>query len=164
MDDFLIEIEIEGLSSRIKRLSDALLYSTKDLYKAEGLDIEPNWNLVFRLLQTHKELTITEISERLQFSHPAIIKIISKMKKKGYVDSCFDKNDGRKQLLTLTNKAKRKIATLEPYWVIGANVIQDLLEDSPNFLEELTKIEKKIKEADYKERALLKLNENENTN
>lgn len=164
MTDYLVELEIEGLSSRLKRLSDALLYSTKELYKLEGLDIEPNWNLVFRLLQKHNQLTITEISEMLQFSHPAIIKIITKMKKNGYVESTSDENDGRKQLLKLTQKAKRKISILEPYWNIGTSVIEDLLKESPNFLNELSKIEAKMRDANYSERALAKLNKNENIN
>ena len=83
MNDFLTEIEFVGLTSRLKRLSDALLYSTKELYKSEGLDIEPNWNLIFILLQENEAMTITEISEKLQFSHPAVVKIINKMKKMG---------------------------------------------------------------------------------
>lgn len=159
MQDFLIELEIEGLSSRIKRLSDALLYSTRDLYKSEGLDIEPNWNLIFRLFQHQNEITITEISERLQFSHPAVVKIVNKMKEKGYVVTSSDSLDKRKQNIMLTTKAKETLKIIEPYWNIGTQVIQDLIENSPNFLKEITEIENKIKEKSYKERALEKLNQ-----
>lgn len=159
MQDLLIELEIEGLSSRIKRLSDALLYSTRDLYKSEGLDIEPNWNLIFRLFQHQNEITITEISERLQFSHPAVVKIVNKMKEKGYVVTSSDSLDKRKQNIMLTTKAKETLKIIEPYWNIGTQVIQDLIENSPNFLKEITEIENKIKEKSYKERALEKLNQ-----
>lgn len=161
MSDFLIDIEYEGITSRLKRLSDTLLYSTKDLYKSEGLDIDPNWNLVFRLLQEHEEMTITEMAETLQFSHPAVIKIVKKMKKLGYIESSEDINDKRKQVLSLTKKAKQHIKDFEPYWESGIKVVIDLLEDSPNFLEDLTRIEHKINQLDYKQRVLLKLKTNE---
>lgn len=157
MNDFLIDIEYEGITSRLKRLSDTLLYSTKDLYKTEGLDIDPNWNLIFRLLQEHQELTITEMAETLQFSHPAVIKIVKKMKKQGYINSYADKTDKRKQVLSLTSKAKQHISTFDMYWKAGTQVVEDLLADSPNLLNELTKIEEKVNRLDYKQRVLLKL-------
>jgi len=96
MNDFLTEIEFIGLTTRLKRLSDALLYSTKELYKTEGLEIEPNRNLIFILLQENEALTITEISEKLQFSHPAVVKIINKMKRHGLVRTKTDKEDKSK--------------------------------------------------------------------
>ncbi|MFY0714423.1 MarR family transcriptional regulator [Seonamhaeicola sp. NFXS20] len=157
MKDFLIALEYEGITSRLKRLSDTLLYSTKDLYKSEGLDIDPNWNLIFRLLQEHNELTITEMADTLQFSHPAVIKIVKKMKKRGYIHSYADKDDKRKQVLSLTNKAHKHIKTFEAYWAAGTEVVEDLLADSPNLLDELTKIEEKVNQLDYKQRVLLKL-------
>ena len=58
-NDFLSEIRYAGLTSRLKRLSDLLLYSTKNFYKSVEIDIEPNWHLVFLLL---KALNITDIS------------------------------------------------------------------------------------------------------
>ncbi|MBC3846336.1 MarR family transcriptional regulator [Winogradskyella echinorum] len=157
MSDFLIDIEYEGITSRLKRLSDTLLYSTKDLYKSEGLDIDPNWNLIFRLLQEHEEMTITEMADTLQFSHPAVIKIVKKMKKQGYINSYADENDKRKQVLSLTSKANKHIKTFETYWLAGTKVVEDLFKDSPNLLRELTKIEEKVNQLDYKQRVLLKL-------
>lgn len=161
MEDFLTQIEFVGFTSRLKRLSDALLYSTKDLYKSMGLDIEPNWNLIFRLLQENEEMTISEMAETLGFSHPAVIKIINKMKKNGYIQSTTDQIDKRKQLLKLTSKAQENIAVFESYWHAGTEVTKDLLEDSPHFMAELLEIEKKVNQASYKERTLKKLKTNE---
>ncbi len=157
MDDFLIQMEYEGLTSRLKRLSDALLYSTKDLYKSKGLDIEPNWNLIFRLLQEHESMTITEMADTLQFSHPAVVKIVKKMKKNGYIATKEDANDKRKQVLSLTPKAHEHITVFKRYWEAGTEVTRDILANSPHFMEELERIEEKINEANYKERTLKKL-------
>ncbi|WP_072989979.1 MarR family winged helix-turn-helix transcriptional regulator [Pseudozobellia thermophila] len=157
MEDFLIHMEYEGLTSRLKRLSDALLYSTKDLYKSKGLDIEPNWNLIFRLLQEHQAMTITEMADTLQFSHPAVVKIVKKMKRNGYIATQEDDSDKRKQVLSLTPKAHKHIAVFKPYWEAGTEVTRDILADSPHFMEELARIEEKLNEANYKERTLKKL-------
>lgn len=159
MGDFLKELEIEGLTSRLKRLSDSLLYETRDLYKSLDLEIEPNWNLIFRLLQENEEMTITEISERLQFSHPAVIKIVNKMKKLGYIISHADKEDKRKQILRLSDKAMERLGDFDSVWNLQNKEIGHLLSECPNFMEELEKIETKLREQNYKQRILNKLNE-----
>lgn len=159
MDDFLKALEIEGLTSRLKRLSDTMLYETKDLYKSLDLEIEPNWNLIFRLLQAHQELTIMEISERLQLSHPAVIKIVNKMKKTGYILTYSDKSDKRKQILRLSEKAMVKLRDFESIWEVQNAEIGKLLSECPHFMEELEKVETKLREQNYKQRILNKLNE-----
>ena len=163
MKDFLTEIEYVGFTSRLKRLSDSILYSTKDLYKSEGLDIEPNWNLIFRLLQENQEMTISEMSETLQFSHPAVVKIVNKMKKHGYLRSSSDRADKRRQPLRLTKKAHKKLAQFEIYWKAGTEAIKEVLQDSPHFLEELLRIEEKMRQSNYQERTLKKLQQYEDS-
>jgi len=61
-DDFLKELGHLGLIARLKRLSDSMLYSIRDLYKIKSVDIEPNWHLVFLTLKKHKMRTMTEIA------------------------------------------------------------------------------------------------------
>ena len=85
-NDFLKELGHLGLIARLKRSSDAILYSIREMYKSENLDIEPNWHLVFLILKKHETRTMTEIAEAFQLSQPAIVKIINKMKEKGYID------------------------------------------------------------------------------
>lgn len=154
MEDFLTLLGHEGLAGRLKRLSDELLYSTRDYYKSVGLDIGPNWHLVFLLFEKKEELTITDISEALNMSHPAIVKIVNTMKEKGYLQNKKDENDARKQNLTLTEKAKSKLPEFKKHWEAGILTMQQLVSDSPNFLEELSHIEAKFKERNYKERTL----------
>ncbi|WP_291726081.1 MarR family winged helix-turn-helix transcriptional regulator [Bernardetia sp.] len=157
--DFLQQIGFAGLNSRIKRLSDELLYSTKDYYKNAGLDIEPNWHLIFLLLEKHKSLTITEISQELRMSHPACVKIINKMKKKGYIDTKKDENDSRKQLLELSDKAKNKLPEFHKHWDACIKTTEELIEQSPNFMQELTEFENLVADKNYMERTLKNFNE-----
>ena len=74
-NDFLKELGYLGLIARLKRLSDSMLYSIRDLYKLEDIDIEPNWHLVFLILKKHKTRTMTEIAESFHLSQAAIVKI-----------------------------------------------------------------------------------------
>ncbi|CAZ98359.1 MarR family transcriptional regulator [Zobellia galactanivorans] len=158
MNDFLTEIEYAGLMSRIKRLSDEVLYSTRDYYKTVGLDIEPNWHLIFLLLEKHKCMTITEIAQELRMSHPACVKIIKKMKKKGYINTSTDDNDSRKQLLELSEKSKEQLPVFREHWNAGAKTTEDLIKNSPHFVEELKEMEILVSEKNYKERTLSHLN------
>ncbi|MDG3581442.1 MarR family winged helix-turn-helix transcriptional regulator [Galbibacter pacificus] len=152
--DFLQQIGYAGLNSRIKRLSDELLYSTRDYYKNAGLNIEPNWHLIFLLLEKHNSLTITEISQELRMSHPACVKIINKMKKKNYIETKTDKNDSRKQLLELSEKSKNKLPNLHKHWDACIETTKELIENSPNFMQELTEFEKLVADKNYNERTI----------
>ncbi|MCT2561761.1 MarR family winged helix-turn-helix transcriptional regulator [Chryseobacterium herbae] len=152
--DFLKEVKLAGLTSRLKRLSDNILYSTKDFYKSVDADIEPNWHLIFLLLKESDSLTIIDISERLQLSHPAVVKIIKKMKAAGYVKTNPHSQDSRKQILTLTPKAIQSLPKFEKYWDACVLTMLELLEGNSTFLDSLGKIEEKINESSYKERTL----------
>ncbi len=69
-------------TARLKRISDNLLYSSKDLYKFLNLEIEPNWHLIFLIFSDKDTLTITEIAEELRIFQSGVIKIVNKMKEK----------------------------------------------------------------------------------
>ena len=158
-DDFLAELGYSGFSARLKRISDLLLYSTRDLYKSLDLEIEPNWHLIFLLLKREESLSVTEIASRLQFSHPAVIKMVKKMKERGYLFSVADGIDARKQLLSLTRKAKSDLPKFEKIWDTIQSVIEELLGDENVLFQNLRLLEKNIKEKSIKERAKAKLND-----
>ncbi|KAA6439675.1 MarR family transcriptional regulator [Dyadobacter flavalbus] len=156
--DFLIELKNAGFTSRLKRLSDALLYSTKDFYKTVGADIEPNWHLVFLILKRQGALSLTDISDQLQLSHPAIIKIVNNMKSKGYVETKTDTVDSRKQIITLTELALVTLPRLEAYWAAFEETVQDIMKDCPDFLTDLGKVEENLRGSSFKDRTLMNLN------
>ena len=63
-----------------------LLASPVRLYKELGMEIEPNWYVIFRLLQKHGELTVMEIADKIGFAHPSVISIVNKMIKANYLE------------------------------------------------------------------------------
>lgn len=159
MRDFIDEIAYFGLSARIKRLSDTLNGEARNINAYLGFDIEPNWHLVFLSLK-EQSLSVTELAKQLQFSHPAIVKIIKKMKDRGFIKSIPDKKDSRKQLLSLTAKSRKLLPHFEEEW----NNIQQVLNacSSDGFLDSIRLFEEKIREKSVFER--LKVLHAESTN
>ena len=151
-EDFLIEMGYAGLTGRLKRLSDAFIYQTRDFYREHESDIEPNWHMIFMLLQKNEKMTVTEIADTLQLSHPAIVKLINKMKKRGYVDAEIDSQDNRKYQLMLSQKAKQKLPVLQEYWTAGEKALEELLDFNTRLLDEIQKLEDRMAEADFRTR------------
>lgn len=151
-EDFLIEMGYAGLTGRLKRLSDAFMYQTRDFYREHDSEIEPNWHMIFLLLQKNETMTVTEIADALQLSHPAIVKLINKMKKRGYINSNLDPEDNRRYNLVLSPKAKKELPVLEAYWEAGNKALEEMLEHNTLLLEQLEQLEARMAEADFKTR------------
>ena len=149
-EDFLEQLAYAGFTARIKRLSDQLLSSARKVYQHEQIDIEPNWHLVFLLLKKEGKLTVTEMAQQLRFSHPAVIKIVKKMKDNGYLNSSADKHDSRRQLIGLTAKSKRILPLLEERWEVIQQTIKGFV--SPETMAELKRLEDQLNEQSLHER------------
>ncbi len=156
--DFLAELGFLSFVTRLKRASDAMLHDGRKLYKKLGMEIEPNWYMVFRLLENEGELTITEIADHLGFAHPSVITIVNKMIKKGYLESRQCSDDSRRRLLVLSKKAKREMPEFERVWSAGVAGAKKMLADT-DALAFLDLLEARIAESGFKERTLACLEE-----
>lgn len=159
--DYLKELGLLGLIARLKRISDTMLYSIRDLYKLKGFDIEPNWHIVFLQLKKYKTRTMTEISDSLKLSQPAVVKMINKMKEKGYIDVIADSTDNRKKQIQLSKKAKIKLPEFENVWQGGQATIGDLLFENKTFVRQLENIENLLDEKNFKDRVIEKIDTNQ---
>ncbi len=155
-DDFLRELGHLSLATRLKRLSDRMIHSGREMYKSLELDIEPNWYMIFKLLQQYERLSVTEISSRLQLSHPSIISIIEKMTKKGFLQADRCEQDGRKQLVSLTKKALEDLPFFEEVWKAGIEGVAEM-DSAQEILSALDELEDAIAEKSFKERTLQRL-------
>lgn len=159
--DYLSELEFIGFTARIKRLSDNILYDAKAVYKHLEMDIQPNWHLVFLVLKEHGQLSVTQISKLLGFSHPAVIKIVNKMKDQGYLESHQDSTDQRIQLIQLSDKAITALPKLEKHWELIKQSIQEFVPSE--FMEQLTEIETKLNAKSLFERCQLSFKSTDET-
>lgn len=155
--DFVNELGYLGLSVRLKRLSDAMVHSGRQMYKQLGLDIEPNWFLVFKLLKKYYKLSVTEMAAKLHFSHPSIITMVGKMEQAGYLNSTVDKSDSRKKHFFLSTKAEENLPRFEEVWSAGTEGVKKLFPENSNFLASLEVLEVQYSQKDFKERTLNEL-------
>jgi len=155
-DDFLRQLGTLGFVTRLKRIADAMLHDGRKMYKQLGYDIEPNWFVIFKLLEKYEELTVMEIADKIGFAHPSVIAIVNKMLKSGYVAERKSPTDSRKRLLTLTPKAKNKLPEFEKIWEAGTAGFKRMLENSDPFAF-LETLEDKINEQGFKSRTLHEL-------
>ncbi|MBT33425.1 MAG: hypothetical protein CMO01_27500 [Thalassobius sp.] len=155
--DFLRELEFLGVTARIKRLSDSLFYSIKELYAIEGIDIEPSWHLVFLILKEEEKISMIELARKLNISKPALTKMINKMAQKEYVAIQPDETDNRKKLVCLSEKAHNMLPKFERVWDAGQKAVQQMLEDNAHFMSALKEFEKQHFEKSFKDRVVEQL-------
>ena len=156
--DFINELGYLALAPRLKRISEAMVHSGRQMYKTLGLDIEPNWFLVFKLLTKYDQLSVTEIAYKIHFSHPSVITIVNKMEATGYLESSTDLQDSRKRTFKLTKKATSKLPEFERIWEAGTEGVKKLFPEDSNFLDLLESIEVQMSQKDFRSRTLNELN------
>jgi len=154
--DFLRDLGSIAVVTRLKRISDAMLHDGRRMYKELGMDIEPNWFATFKLLERHGSLSVTEIADKMGFSHPSVISIVNKMIKAGYLKEDRSVEDNRRRILTLTLKARSKMPEFEEVWDAGKAGFKKMMVDA-DVLSMLDALEMRIGEKGFRQRSLEQL-------
>ncbi|MDN3583675.1 MarR family winged helix-turn-helix transcriptional regulator [Mucilaginibacter flavus] len=128
------------LGSRLRRLSEAFLAEINRAYQNEGIDFDASWFPVFYLLSKNDALSIKELSEQIEVSHPAASQLITNLKNRGLVISVTSADDGRKQLVTLTDSGRQLLAQILPMWEAITQAMTQLVNTDPGSKELLSAI------------------------
>jgi len=104
------------MGSRLRRLSESFLSEINRAYQNQGIDFDASWFPVFYLLSKNDALSIKELSEQTEVSHPAASQLIANLKNKDLVTSATCSDDGRRQLVTLTDKGWALLNDILPVW------------------------------------------------
>jgi len=115
------------MGSRLRRLSESFLSEINRAYQNEGIDFDASWFPVFYLLSKNDALSIKELSEQTEVSHPAASQLISNLKNKNLVTSATCADDGRRQLVTLTPKGRALLEQILPVWDAILATMDELL-------------------------------------
>ncbi|AIL45169.1 transcriptional regulator, MarR family [Elizabethkingia anophelis NUHP1] len=97
------------------------------------------------LLQNRGEISIADIAESLGYSHPSVVVIVKKMSEKDYLHIQKDKDDKRKQLVSLSSKATEILPELELIWQSCESAILKLLSDDLSIFSFLDDIDAELK-------------------
>jgi DNA-binding MarR family transcriptional regulator len=148
------------LGSRLKRISELFLSEINKVYRTEGIVFETTWFPVFYLLSTHKTLSIQELCEQIEVSHPAASQLVTSLKSKGLVVTTTSKDDGRKQEVTLSTEGKKLLKKIMPIWEAITETMEELSIENPGMsalLSNLTALETTFKSTDVPDRIIGKL-------
>ncbi|MEQ8927859.1 MAG: GNAT family N-acetyltransferase [Fulvivirga sp.] len=153
--NYLDQLGVLALGTRLKKVSDMIMNDGIEMYKAAGLNFDPKWFPVFHLLSTQSPLGVVEISERLNISHPYVIKLVKELQKAGLVTNSTNAKDARKRSIELSAAGSKLLHSITPVWNDIHNTIDSLLRDSKNTLySNLIELEKSFTEESFLHRVL----------
>jgi DNA-binding MarR family transcriptional regulator len=116
-----------ALGSRLRRLSESFLAEINRTYQNEGIDFDASWFPVFYLLSKNNSLSIKELSEQTEVSHPAASQLITNLKNRKLVSSITSADDGRRQMVQLTDSGRDLLEQIMPVWDAILLAMDDLL-------------------------------------
>ncbi|GGB79212.1 bifunctional helix-turn-helix transcriptional regulator/GNAT family N-acetyltransferase [Dyadobacter sediminis] len=101
---FFEEAGVKAIGSRLRMLTDKITSDAAAIYQLYGMELQPKWFPVFYTLSQSDEKTITGIAEEIGHSHPSVSKIIREMIRHGLVQERKVAHDGRRTMVSLTEK------------------------------------------------------------
>lgn len=155
-----------ALGSRLRRLSEGFLAEINRAYQNEGIDFDASWFPVFYLLSKNESLSIKELSEQTEVSHPAASQLITNLKNKGLVISATCADDGRRQLVQLTNSGRALLTQIMPVWDAILLAMDEVIDNDPackELLPSIGALENAFRSANLADRISNKLNVEVNT-
>ncbi|GGA09830.1 bifunctional helix-turn-helix transcriptional regulator/GNAT family N-acetyltransferase [Dyella caseinilytica] len=136
-----------ALGSRLKALSDHFYGAVDEVYQARGARIESRWMPVLRYLSDIGPSSVTEVADAIGQTHSAVSQLTDKLVRAGMVRRRRDPADGRRTVLTLTEKANSALAELGPLWcAVRRGVSASLGENAMRLLDMLAACEGVLKE------------------
>ena len=115
-----------AIGSRLRLLTESITEDAAQIYKLYGIDMQPKWFPVFYMLSGGDQKTITTIARNIGHSHPSVSKIIGEMVKNGLVKEKKDKLDGRRNMVSLTDKGKNITERIQDQYTDVNNAIEQL--------------------------------------
>ncbi|MFD2287845.1 GNAT family N-acetyltransferase [Pedobacter petrophilus] len=103
-NQFFNKVGIKAIGSRLRMLTEKITYNAAGIYKLYGIEMQPKWFPVFYSLSHGEEKTITGIAAEIGHSHPSVSKIVSEMIKSGIVIEKKDAADGRRNMVSLSER------------------------------------------------------------
>lgn len=119
------------LGSRLRRMSETFLAEINRIYQNEGIVFDASWFPVFYLLSKNNSLSIKELSEQTEVSHPAASQLITNLKNRNLVETTVSADDARKQLVQFTDKGRALLNQILPVWDAISSSMVELSESEP---------------------------------
>ncbi|MGZ3767017.1 MAG: bifunctional helix-turn-helix transcriptional regulator/GNAT family N-acetyltransferase [Mucilaginibacter sp.] len=111
--DFYNKVGKKAIGSRLRGLSDLITNDAAKVYQMYGIEMQPRWWPVFYMLTESEENSITAIAREIGQTHASVSQVVREMVKNEFVTERRDKDDQRKNFVSLTAKGKNAAAKLQ---------------------------------------------------
>jgi DNA-binding MarR family transcriptional regulator len=118
-----------AFGSWLKKLSNQFQQDVLRIYAHEGLRFELSWFPIFYLLDQHTFLSVTEISNKLEISHPAVIQVLDSLEKESLIEIIQDEKDKRRRLVRFTSKGEDLHNKVIPIWETMNSSMEQLMNE-----------------------------------
>lgn len=133
------------LGTRLKRLSERFLSEVGKIYDKLEIDFEAAWFPAFFLIHKKGSISITEISENLKVSQPAVSQLISLLNRRGYVQLLADPHDKRRKIVSFSPQGLSLIDDLLPIWdTLQKNMLEIFEDEEIPIVESFNQLESKL--------------------
>ena len=138
---------LTAFGSRLRRLLERMDREVLAVYRAAGEHFEPRWYAVFAALRDDGPLSVGDLSRRLGISHAAVSQIRTALEAEDLIRGAADPRDGRRQVLSLTERGRETAARLAPLWSAIATAVGDMLaKHAPTLPADLDALEQAIEQ------------------
>ena len=152
--DIIEQLGELAIGSRLRRLSDYIMNDGIEVYKSFKIDFDPRCFPVYYVLSQRDKMSVMEIAAALNTVHPTVIKQAKQLEKLGYIESSKDKRDGRKRILSLSNKGKALLPEIKLAWNDIAQSLNEMLSDHKHhILNAIMNVESSFANHSFLERA-----------
>jgi len=115
MADYIESHGSAFLAHRLRRSSDRIVDQISGVLLQLGLDVPPRGASMLLLIVEHQQIGVVDISRRLRLSHPLIVRMAREFESRGLVEINADPSDGRRRVLSPTDKARYEAAALRTF-------------------------------------------------
>lgn len=151
--EFIRQLGSAAFGTRLRLLTDRFFQDGAKIYQSQNIDFEPRWFTMFNLLSMKSPLNITEITNELGYTQPAVTQIANILLEKGLVKVVKDKTDTRKKLLALSHKGTELHKELIPIWQGFEDAVNELFKATGyDMLHIIDKIESELDRKDMFQR------------
>ncbi len=141
-----------GLGSRLKRLSEHMMKDIQAVYNHFNIDFDPYLFPIIKIIDNYKGVTNSQIKDSLQLSQPAITQAINKLIKKELIVISNDEHDGRKKIVSLSEKGTAVVDRMRPLWTAMETVVKQYTQfTSSSLIEHINTLEAKLEAKSLKQ-------------
>jgi predicted GNAT family N-acyltransferase/DNA-binding MarR family transcriptional regulator len=147
--DIIEQSGILALGSRLQQINELLRKEAALFYKSRDIEFEPKWFPIIYILSVEPYLGVVELSKEIGLTHPTTIGLLKELEEEGLIRSLKDKEDERKRNVSLTDKARTLIKTMQPLWTAMAKALVQLTSTPNNLLSAISETNEKVKEKSF---------------